>query len=467
MSRPQLSRRHERGAVAVIVALLVPVLFGASALAIDISMLTHQRQNLSNALDAAAQAGAYALPTDFNAARAATLTFAQANDPESTPTISFWCVVASTGATKTVKSSQIPGVCNPGSTAGAVCNESICAIPCPADVGHSCNTLSVQDDKDVAFSFAPVIGIDKGSTGSLTSTACKGSCGAEVPNPMDVVVVADRTSSMSTSDRNLMVDAIKGTLQTMTKDLQYVALGTIGRSRTGHSCITEPSSSATSGPWLPVPFSNDYTGTPSAPGVTASLNTNSTLVRGLTCLGPSSSGTYLASPLKAAARSLLGKDATNLGSLPARPGTPRKAIIFETDGQPNENSIAGSTSLDVAGDIGASDGGTACTNFKNVATNAKSQDILIATVAFGDAISARCKSGGANVRDVLAAAASPTPDGRASVADTDCSTPTRRAIENGDGDFFFCAASGSELGPIFATAVSQLNPHTRLLKLPG
>ncbi|WP_185972518.1 TadE/TadG family type IV pilus assembly protein [Georgenia yuyongxinii] len=465
--RRGLRRARERGAVAVVVALLIPVLLAATALAIDISMLSHQRQNLSNALDAAAQAGSYALP-DFAAATAAAQTFAHANDPEAAPEISFWCVVASTGQTQMVKTAQIPGVCNPGTIVGAKCNEAICAIPCPPVSGNTCNTLSVTDDKNVAFSFAPAIGIDQGSTGALTSTACKGSCGGEAPNPMDVVVVADRTGSMSTPDRNLMVGAIKSTLQTMSKDQQYVALGTIGRSRLGDTCITRASGNDNDGPWIPVKFSNDYTGTPPAPGAPPPLNNGNSLVAGLNCLSSSSTGTYLASPLKASARYVLGKDGNNVGTLPPRVGEVRKAIIFETDGQPNENSIgAGTTSLDSPGDIGSSNGTTACTNFKTVATNTKDAGVLIVTVAFGDAISARCASGGAYVRDVLAAAASDHPNGGASTANNTCATASERNLENGDGDFFFCAADGDELGSIFAAAVSQLNPHTRLLRLPG
>ena len=68
----------------------------------------------------------------------------------------------------------------------------------------------------------------------------------------------------------------------MTKEQQYVALGTIRRSSsTPGSCITTPSSSSTAGPWIPVPFSNDYTLNPATLGATPPLNTSSTLVSGL------------------------------------------------------------------------------------------------------------------------------------------------------------------------------------------
>ena len=55
-------------------------------------------------------------------------------------------------------------------------------------------------------------------------------------------------------------------------------------------------------------------------------------------------GTTLAAPMKAAAKYLLGLTANNLGNLPARTPTPRKVIIFETDGQPNERQPTAATS---------------------------------------------------------------------------------------------------------------------------
>jgi Flp pilus assembly protein TadG len=453
----------------IISALLLPVLFGSVAMAVDYGRLLHERQHLSNALDAAALAGAASLPNDPAGARDAAMTFARSNDPEADPTASFWCVVASTGAAKSVLSSQIPGVCNPGTVAGARCNEQICAIPCIPGYGHTCNTITVADDKNVPFAFAPAIGINTGNTGSLASDACRGSCGAQSPNPMDLALVADRTGSMSTTDRNLMVAGIKSTLQTMTQDQQYVALGTIHRSSASPgSCITAPSSSSTKGPWLPVPFSNDYTLNPAAPGATPPLNTGSTLVKGLNCLTSSSQGTYLASPMKAAARYVLGLDSNNLAALPVRSTPARKGIIFETDGQPNEENIStGTTSLNNSGDIGSTNGTTACNNLKQVATNTKAQGVLIVTVAFGDATSARCTSGGTFVRNVLAAAASPDSGGNPSDADNDCSTAALRSVENSDGDFFFCAASGAEMGPIFVSAVNAINPNSRLIRIPS
>lgn len=460
---------NERGASIILFALLVPVLFGALALALDFGKLAYERQDLSNALDAAALSGAGSLPNDPAAAQSAAISYAKANDAQANPTITFRCLVASTGASKSVAAGQVPNVCDPGTTAGAKCDEKLCSIPCVPGGTKTCNTIIVTAAKDVPFAFAPVIGVDTGSTGSLSSIACKGSCGSQIPNPMDIVMVADRTGSMSTADRNAMVSGIKSTLQTMTKEQQYVALGTIGRSSTSPgSCITTPSGSQTTGPWLPVGFSNNYTSNPATPGGVPPLNNSSTLVSGLNCLGASSTGTYLASPLKSAARYVLGLTPNNLGSLPVRSTPAKKAIILETDGEPNEQTITtGTTALSSSGDIGNSNGTTACNNLKDVATNAKNQGLLIITVAFGDANSARCNGGSTEfVRNVLASAASPKAAGVPSTASNDCSTAALRSTENADGDFFFCAATGAEMGPIFASAVNAISTSSRLIRLP-
>ena len=465
---------NERGAATVLLALLIPVLFGALAIGLDYAKLVYERQNLSNALDAAALAASRELPVKLDAAETVAKKFAKDNDAQAEPAVSFWCIVASSGTAKTVAPGQIPYVCNPGtSVAGTKCNEVICAIPCTAGTGKTCNTITVADKKDVPFAFAPVIGIDKGNTGALSSTACKGGCGSLSPNPMNVVLVADRTSSMSTTNRNLMIGGIKSTLQTMTRELQYVALGTIHRSEPTAACITAPSPTFKDGPWIPVKFSNDYTIDPVTPGAIPSLDHSSQLVAGLDCMPRANldTRTYLASPMKAAARYLLGKDPNNLGDLPVRAtpeGVPlpvRNAIIFETDGRPTEADRSGSTSLDTPGDIGSSSGTTACNNLKEVAANAKAEGILVVTVAFGNASSNRCGSGEL-VRDALAAAASPDSAGRPSKADTDCYSDTARAIENNDGDNFFCAAEGAELGPIFVSAINGISPNSHLIRIP-
>jgi len=51
-----------------------------------------------------------------------------------------------------------------------------------------------------------------------------------------------------------------------------------------------------------------------------------------------------------------------------------------------------------------------------------------------------------------------------SAADSDCSDTTEQSLENADGDFFFCAASGTDMAPIFRTALSQASKGIKLIK---
>ncbi len=487
-------RDDERGAVAVIFAAVVVMLFVCAALAVDTTNQSLQRQTLHDTLDLASHAGAYALPGDGAGARAAALAMAKANDPTAVPTIDLWCVVASTGATQTVKASQIPATCNPGTAPytvarypGLRCDSVRCAIPCVPEEGDTCNTVRASDSEAVPYAFAPVIGIKSGSTGEMTSSACKGSCGAEAPNPLDIVVVADRTPSMADADRDGMVAAIESMLKTMDTTQHYVALETIHKSKSNPgTCVTndtDSSEGASAGRWIPVPFSNDYLTSAKTP----TLNTASTMVKGLECLPASSHGgygTHLAGALKGAARYLLGYDTNNLTSLPARTGTAKKVIIFETDGQPDETLDGGSTNLTTIGDVGTGrnfygngNGEQGCNNLNTVANQVKAAGIIVVTIGFGDANAAPCEraitsNGTAKTprapwaRNYLSAAASNDPTGAASDADNTCATTAQRTTENTDGDFYYCAATGAELGPIFASAINAVSNSIKLVRLP-
>lgn len=465
--------RDERGAIAVISAAVAVVLFGFAALAVDVADLAHDRQELHDTLDMAAQSGAGKLPADGVGARAAALANAVANDPEATPAVDFFCVVGSkaSGSTYAVDETHIPLSCNPGAapyTAGAYpglsCNDRICAIPCVPETGDLCNTLRARDEKDVPFVFAPVIGDDEGETGTLTSVACKGACGSIPANPIDMVVVGDRTGSMGAAIQNLE-DAIEGLLEYLTPSQHRVAIGTIGRSSSTApaTCPSQPSTSASSGPWVPTAFSSAYDSTDvTPPSNPPSLSASDPVARAAECIGntSSSTGTYLASPMRAARELLTGAT--------VRPAPVRKAIIFMTDGEPNEGTNPG------GGYPYSTNGNTACNNAVNEAATAKSAGILVVTIAFrleGTRCDGSTSASSALVTTKLAAMASPRPDGTASQDDgggagAGCNTAARVNGENADGDFFFCTPTPSALAPIFQTAASSIVQSTRLIRLP-
>lgn len=552
--------KDEKGAYAVLMSMMLVLVIALAAIAVDIASQVSAKQQLKDTMDAAAHAGAFKLDDGIAAARAEITRVARANDPTANPMVDTWCVVASTGADRRVLEVQIPSTCDPGKGApytaatypGLVCDENYCFIPCnPSLAGAKCNTVRVADEKVVPYAFAPAIGYDEGSTGAVVSVACKGPCGTEVPNPMDVVIMADRTASMEYADRQQMKSAIVASLGVMNPEMHYVAFGALHKSRTsgftpssktygpqnddfgvtggsdsssklnynGHwdgtgdtngdgicrseaftnsaaststkvwqwkdskgNVVAPPSissgtadSTVTNGQWIVVPFANDYVSGTENPVI----NTRSALVDAISCLPQSRSGefgTHLAGSLKGAVRYALD---TNPNPYRAgRAAKVRKVVIFETDGMPDELVDFGNSSL-TTGDTGTGrqydsrgritgNGARGCTRFKEVAERAKAQDVLIITIGFGDAATEKCNKNGTgeNVRDVLAAAAS-NPLGSSQPSRANSCRGADIALENNDGDFFFCATDGSDLADIFTTALTSLNHKIKLLKMPS
>ena len=469
----QARARNDRGAVAVLVAMVAIILFGMAAMAVDITQQVNQRQELHDTIDEGAHAGAYDLPNTTAGAKA--VAFANGMDPGLNPTAETFCVVASvlSGGSNVVDATQIPSTCNPGlppfnvgKYPGLKCNSSICAIPCYPATGGQCNTLKLTGQKPVPFGFARAIGINQGSTGSVSTAACKGACGKAISNPLDLVVVGDRTGSMGSAKSDLS-DAITGLLTILDPAQQRVALGTIGESASPSNgggntappdCRSKPAKNKASGLWVPVGFSNDYL----VGGVNTGLNlSTSELAMAANCLRVenSSSGTYLAAPFRAARDTIAGNCSPSMCSksgLAPRAGV-KKAIVFMTDGEPNEQSPPGN------GLPWSSDGTVACNNVKAEATAAKAEGTIVATIAFR-LEGVKCKSGGALVTDVLASMASPTANGTPS-ASNGCA-PADVTAENTDGDYFFCTPTPNQLTSIFQIAVSQINGGIKLLRLP-
>jgi hypothetical protein len=441
----------------------------------------------------------------------------------------FCTVGIKPGTTTTPDPTQIGHICDPGTgwttgTPATGCNTEVCVVPC-AGTGASCNTIKVSYTKTVQFLFGPAINIPTGTTGAVSSASCKGPCGGSpAPNPMDVVVMADRTASMASGDIDAVKVGVKAMLATMNRDQQFVAFGAIHKSYKRGSCDTSVVKSGEeaftytsstdrwgnvtrtagnlSGTWVPVPFSHDYT-TGSVDDGTAVTNESSVLATQINCMAkygkgdrsvdpgylyagnayPSDAsnglGTHLASALKGAARYLYGSElggSNNLGAV----GFPdrsllgvavKKVVILETDGRPEELFNSSSDALDLTNDkdIGDTNGEDACTNFGTVASKVKAlHDALIITIAYGDAATMTCKGGTTPVKNVLAAAASnKLGTNVTSKANTDCTTAIGRQDENSDGDFYFCAASDDELKYIFSAAIGKANEKTKFIKVPG
>ena len=521
------SRTRDRGATAVVIALCLLLLMGAAAVAFDTANLALKRQTLANIVDSAAQAGAADLPGNPSGAVTDAQAYAHRSDPALSISTTLYCVVDSLGTGPyTVNYAQIPSTCNPGGSGtytsgvgGTVCDQNLCAIPCVlTGTNPVCNTMKVSAAQNVPFYFAPAIGIPSGNTGSVVSVSCKGSCGTGMPNPLDVAIVADRTSSLDSTVFSQMQAGILSTLATMTPELQFVTIGAIHKSTTQGTCETYLPTNNSSTPadqadragnWMTSSFSNNYlTGTYGGSGRTLKTAAANTLVNNISCMNQATQpwGTHLAAPMKAAARMLLGPTnggtTSNLATLSTAraallpPGVAvKKVLIMETDGVPEEtegfngylvgnsgtlykdtNTSKGDTLLTdgldptsgnpASGDVG-------CANLLSVASAAKAAGITVIMVGYGDANTAKCKKNysngtysGNNVDDTMAAAASPTAAGTPSAANNDCTTTAGAAAENADGDNYFCAASGSQLAGIFSTAINQINNTTKFIKLP-
>jgi hypothetical protein len=305
----------------------------------------------------------------------------------------------------------------------------------------------------VPYIFAPVIGLGEGGTGATVSVACRGSCGRGTSGPVDIVVLADRTGSMSanlTTEQN----AILGAMETMDPNYVHVAVGALGyatrpASGTGSGCAIWPGSGSVtltrpSSPqgWLPLPLSNTF-------GGKYGLNLSDDIVRELktsistsparTCFSYQSSGTgtWLTTPLRVASRYLLNMTPTGITGGQPLQANGGKAIIFETDGDPGESNLgtfsAGSP-LGSSANVGSSSSATACSNFSQVATAAKAAGVLIAFVKYG---TGACD---------LTAAASPHPTTGLPMV--------------------FTASDPSELAAIYKDAFTAVSTGSRLVTFP-
>jgi len=453
--------RGEEGQVLALFALLLVAILGFTGLVIDIGNYKGEQTVVQTAVDAAALAAAQALPGDAVAAEDLAYEYALANDADLTASnvaVSFRCLVGDRNGNGLPDPGDIPAVCDPGANGSFTCNNGICVSPCAAGEGDKCNVIKVVANKNVPFFFAPVLSILGGPqqcfwsecpTGDINAAACRGACGGPPTVPLDVVVIIDRTGSMSSSDLTNAKNGAKAVLQLFDPQLQHVALGVLGPSRTTSTCggansggLGLASSSVNSGSWTPVGFSTDYK------NVDDTLNNNSLIVKTINCLNTSSVGTNLGEPTKMAKVYLT----TN-----GRPGV-KKAIILMSDGEANEPS-----------------GNNPCLYANNQATQAKNSEIEIFTIGFGIE-GARCTEDQSDPQyqnvlatklaaDMATDSADDGGDGAGGLG-SGCDTASERTSENADGDHFLCEARSGDLTPLFKQAAEVLAAGSRLIPVP-
>jgi hypothetical protein len=209
----------QRGQIIVLFELCLIVILGCAALVIDLGLLRNNRQILVNTMDSAALAAGSQLPvtgllgplgdgangaTKANALISANI---QANFPGLTGyTIAYKCLIGAdpvTGAP--LISRDIPAACNPPKGVGhtpVVAGDFKGAGPtrlsdCRPDLGDKCNVVVITGSETTPYSIGPVVGVKSGSTGTVVSAACNGPCGASPVVPVDLVIILDRTRSMT------------------------------------------------------------------------------------------------------------------------------------------------------------------------------------------------------------------------------------------------------------------------------
>jgi putative Flp pilus-assembly TadE/G-like protein/von Willebrand factor type A domain-containing protein len=444
MSRSTNGPKREQGQIIVLFVFALVLIMGAAALVIDVGVLRNANQNLWNALDAGALAGASQLPADAANADAIALQYADLNYPgglPSTVTVGFRCVIGSVGGVP--RGSDIPAVCDPGPNAAWTCNATICQSVCLPDEGDICNTIVLESAVPVDYRFGRAIGIDSGTTQTVLSAACKGPCGAKPSEPVDLMLVVDRTSSMNGVDTDNARSAADAVRRGYNPAEQWMGMGMLGPSA-ATSCDTNPDSTIGTANfpgdldrWVPVGLSG--IGAPVNESYTSS---GSKLAQAISCFTNSSTGTDLSDPVTAAAYEL-----NNFG----RPGV-TKGILLMTDGQPNNSTTSGPNY---------------CAQSAAAATAAKNQGIVIFTIGFGldggNNILCPDTSGpyaGLRATRLLADMASNN-----SADDNGCP-----GTENDDLDNFFClpksAGASTNLAELFKQAANTLVGGTKLIQLP-
>lgn len=452
MSKSRSGREQERGQIIVLFVFALIVIMGAAAMVIDVGILRNSNQNLWNALDAGALAGATQLPADWTNADALALQYADMNYPGGLPpgvNVAFRCVVGSSSGVP--RSSDIPAVCDPGPNAVWTCNSSICSSVCVPAEGDTCNTIVLQTTASVPYRFGPAVGVGTGTTQTVLSAACKGACGKKPSGPVDLVIIVDRTPSMEAIDVTNSRTAADAVRKAYDPTDQWIAFGMIGPSQTAGGCLTAPapvlapaSIPADLRRWVPVGLSGLD---PSAPINQNYTLSGSTLASNISCFVQSSGtvATDLEDPIPAAQYELLNNGRTGV----------TKGIILMSDGQPN-NSVRGGRFSSTY---------NYCERANASATAAKNAGIEIFTIGFGldgaDNIDCLDQSGpfrGLKATRLLASMATDS-------VDAGCPGGS-----NDDGDHYFCVPKSSgastDLSKLFKQAANALAGGTKLIQLP-
>lgn len=455
-------RADQRGAVAVIIGLLMVVLLGSAATVLDLARLRHERHMIQAAVDLGSLAGAQFLPV-FNpptasAAQNNARAIAVANYPalgSGGLVIEFGCVVTTSVSAGNVGCGPAAGTGTYGG--GWIVRGDKAFHLCNPFGGDLCNSIQLSASGTVEYWFAPILGFESGNTDTLRATACRGNCG-QVSAKVDVVFVIDRTGSMSATDVANVKDAIVDTSLAEDSVLEFydpaavwIGLVALPYQSPTNACAVDLRQDypapvpANQSKWQVAGLSNDYRLGNGA------INTSSTLVQRIQCLQRAPNNALSYPPANGAGQHTNHGDpiaaAQELLSTTGRSDAD-DVLIFFADGQANQPTSTGHP----------------CQYANDAATSAKLAGTAIFSLGYGvDDTRCRNDNSGPFVDRYgtyfLASTSGVAPDQGA----TDSSPGGCALTENTDLDYYFCESRGEDLDAVFRQIASQVAQRSRLL----
>lgn len=281
--------RQEQGQVLALMAVAMVALLGMVAFVVDVGRLYYAHRAIQASADAAATAGAQALP-DPNAAIALARQY-----------------------------SAEPGnknaMANLGNVTATYTTKCISGIPC-----NPANTIVVNESSQVDSIFAKIFGFGSWTVTAKATAAMSGG----TPLPLDIMIVLDRTGSMCQpcSKIDNAKEGIREFLGAMYPSSDKIGLTVLPPATSiGNRCNTSPSGNYdnSSYPYAIVPMVNDFRTSDTGP-----LNYSSNLLTTLECLSTGGITSYATSITRAQA----AIDAEGRANA-------QDVIIFFTDGEAN------------------------------------------------------------------------------------------------------------------------------------
>jgi len=377
-------RSAERGQVLILWILAATVIFVIGAIVIDVGLWLTERRKAQMAADFSALAAASELPDGDPVTRA--LDFAERN-----------------GMKHGTDGVQVD-------------------VNTPYNGDSSMVEVTIKQGSPMLFT--GIFGVGAFDIGARAV----GALGSGELGPLDVVMILDRTTSMTDDDLDNAREGARAALQAFDPTLQHVGLGVIAASDPNNdsACWNAPS-----GEWVPVGgdgwLSDDYK------DVNGDLDDGSRLVHALTDPCPrKKTGTNLGDPVKRAAEVLMQAENQN-------PRGARKAIILLTDGSAQNP------------------GPNPCDYANQQATAAKNAGIEIFTIGFGIRSSDECN-------DAYSGYAAELLADMATNSDADPGGNCDAGAENSDGDHYFCEAKGESLDRVFSRLAENLSEGYRLFE---